>query len=290
LAVQAVQQIRRMRGGAQGQLMLGADGQIYVVKFQNNPQHLRVLANEFLASRIAAAAGLTVPEVDLVEVSSWLIDNTPELDMDLGTRRERCRPGLQFGSRFAGGLMPGQVVDYLPEEQLTEVKNLGEFAGILALDKWTGNANGRQAVFTRRQRERRYGAVFIDFGYCFHAGEWRFEDSPLRGVYFRNDVYREVVGWESFEPWLTRLETMPGDAVWAAANEVPAEWYGGDQGELEMLVEKLLSRRSRIRELIEAFGNSDRKPFPKWGVARKESAGEAWNAMRWGSTIEGRVN
>ena len=96
--------------------------------------------------------------------------------------------------------MPGQVVDYLPEEQLAEVKNLDEFAGILALDKWTANANGRQAVFTRRQRERRYKAVFIDFGYCFHAGEWRFEDAPLRGVYYRNDVYREITGWESLSP------------------------------------------------------------------------------------------
>ena len=68
---------------------------------------------------------------------------------------------------------------------------------MLALDKWTANANGRQAVFARRQRERRYQAVFIDFGYCFHAGEWRFEDAPLRGVYYRNDVYREITGWES---------------------------------------------------------------------------------------------
>jgi hypothetical protein len=107
-------------------------------------------------------------------------------------------------------------------------ENLAEFAGILALDKWTGNSNGRQAVFTRRQRERRYRAVFIDFGYCFHAGEWKFEDIPLRGVYYRNDVYREVTGWESFEPWLTRLETMAAETVWAAANEVPPEWYGGD--------------------------------------------------------------
>src|SRR5580692_4742937 len=145
-----------MRGGAQGQLMLGADGHVYVVKFQNNPQHMRVLANDFLASRLALAAGLTAPEVELVEVSSWLIDNTPELEIDLGRTRERCRPGLQFGSRLVGGLMPGQVVDYLPEDQLAEVRNLAEFAGILALDKWTGNSNGRQAVFTRKQRERRY--------------------------------------------------------------------------------------------------------------------------------------
>ena len=125
MAVLAVQQIRRMRGGAQGQLMLGADGHIYVVKFQNNPQHIRVLANEFLASRLARAAGLSAPECEIVEVSNWLVEHTPELEMDLGSKRERCRPGLQFGSRFAGGTMPGQVVDFLPEEQLAEVKKSG---------------------------------------------------------------------------------------------------------------------------------------------------------------------
>jgi len=290
VAVLAVQQIRRMRGGAQGQLMLGADGHIYVVKFQNNPQHRRVLANELLASRLAAAAGLTVPECELVEVSDWLIANTPELEIDMGLTQVRCQPGLHFGSRFVGGTMPGQVVDYLAEEQLSEVKNLSEFAGILALDKWTGNANGRQAVFARRQRERRYKAVFIDFGYCFHAGEWRFEDAPLRGVYYRNDVYREITGWESFEPWLTRLETIPADIVYEAANEVPPEWYGGDQGEMEALVEKLLTRRGRIRELLEAFGNSDRRPFPKWGTRVEEGGEVNWKVGRWGNTIEGRVN
>jgi hypothetical protein len=278
-----------MRGGAQGQLMLGADGQVYVVKFQNNPQHMRVLANEFLASRIAAAAGLTAPETELVEVSNWLVENTPELEMDLGRTRVRCSTGLQFGSRFVGGLMPGQVVDYLPEEQMAEVRNLTEFAGILALDKWTGNANGRQAVFARRQRERRYRAVFIDYGYCFHAGEWRFEDLPLRGVYYRNDVYREIAGWDAFEPWLTRLETMAADTVWAAANEVPPEWYGGDLSEMEALVEKLLARRSRIRELIEGFGKSDRRPFPKW-VGMGKDVGEGWKETRWGNSIVGRVD
>ncbi len=290
MAVVAVQQIRRMRGGAQGQLMLGADGHIYVVKFQNNPQHRRVLANEFVVSRLAQAAGLTAPAAELIEVSSWLVDNTPELEIDLGRMRVKCQPGLQFGSRFAGGLMPGQVVDYLAEEQLLEVKNLDEFAGILALDKWTANANGRQAVFTRRQRERRYKAAFIDFGYCFHAGEWRFEDAPLRGVYYRNDVYREVRGWESFEPWLSRLETMAAETVWAAAGEVPPEWYGGDTTEMEALVEKLLARRSRIRDLIGNFRDSDRRPFPKWGEGQQERGETAWKAARWGATIKGRVN
>src|ERR1700755_3459097 len=225
VAVLAVQAIRRMRGGAQSQLMLGADGQLWVVKFQNNPQHLRVLANELIATRIAEAVGLSVPASDVVEVTEWLGGETEGGGMERSsTRVERCAPGLQFGSRFVGGLMPGQVVDYLPEPQMEEVRNFAEFAGILALDKWTGNCNGRQAVFERRPRERKYRAVFIDQGYCFNAGEWSFPDSPLRGVFPRNQVYVRVTGWDSLEPWLSRIERFGADRLWAIAEEVPPEW------------------------------------------------------------------
>lgn len=264
MAVTAVQQIRRMRGGAQSHLMLGSDGHLYVVKFQNNPQHLRVLANELFATRLAEAIGLSVPATDVVEVSEWLVENTPDLQIDLGRQRERCRAGLQFGSRYIGGLMPGQVVDYLPEEQLSTVRNLNEFAGMLVLDKWTCNSNGRQAVFHRKPRERRYTATFVDQGYCFHAGEWTFPDAPLRGVYARNTVYTDVTGWESFEPWLARVETMEPAAVWQIAETVPPIWYGGDLREMEKLGTALLARRGRVREQIVQFRESGRKPFPKW--------------------------
>jgi len=278
-----------MRGGAQGQLMLGADGHLYVVKFRNNPQHVRVLVNELLASRLALAVGLTTPEPELIDVSPWLIENTPELEIDFGQRQERCTPGLNFGSRFVGGLMPGQVVDFLPEDELAQVRNLSEFAGILALDKWTGNANGRQAVFTRKQRERRYRAVFIDHGYCFHAGDWTFDDIPLRGVYYRDTVYRGVTGFDSFEPWLTRLETLAPEKIWAAADNIPPDWYGGDMNALEALAEKLIQRQGSIRDRIDQFRRSDRQPFPNWGMRMTEVPVEAWPAVQYGATI-GRVN
>jgi hypothetical protein len=48
--LQAVEHIRRMRGGAQSHLMRCNDGGYYVVKFQNNPQHTCVLANELLGT------------------------------------------------------------------------------------------------------------------------------------------------------------------------------------------------------------------------------------------------
>ena len=265
MAVQAVQAIRRMRGGAQSQLMLGADGNLWVVKFRNNPQGERVLANELIATRMAEAVGLTVPSSDAVDVSGWLIRNSPEMWVDTGRgERTACSEGLAFGSQFVGGLMPGQVVDYLPEELLPELRNLSEFAGMLCIDKWTGNSNGRQAVFTRKPRERKYRAVFIDQGYCFHATEWKFPDSPLRGVYMRNCVYEWVKGWDCFEPWITRVEEMQAETLWAIAEVVPPEWYG-DPSELEALMEAMLKRRSRVRELITSFRESSRNPFPNWG-------------------------
>ena len=254
-----------MRGGAQSQLMLGADRNLWVVKFQNNPQHLRVLVNELLASRLAEAVGLTVPVTDVVDVSAWLIEQPPGMRIELAHGRSQpCSPGLQFGSRFIGGLMPGQVVDYLPEPQLDELRNLAEFAGMLALDKWTGNANGRQAVFDRRPRERRYRATFIDQGFCFNAGDWTFPDPPLRGVYARNRVYARISGWPSFEPWLTRIEELDPDTLFNIADLIPPEWYAGDMPALERLLEQLVRRRQRVRSLIAAFRDSNREPFPLW--------------------------
>ena len=258
-----------MRGGAQSQLMLGADGALWVVKFRNNPQGERVLANELLATRIAEAVGLTVPKSEIVEVSEWLVANSPEMTLEFGRgQRGRCAAGLQFGSRFVGGLMPGQVVDYLPESQLAEVRNLGEFAGMLAVDKWTGNCNGRQAVFERRPRERKYRATFIDQGFCFNAGEWSFSDSPLRGVYARNSVYLGITGWDSFEPWLSRIESFRAEALGAIAEEIPTGWYGGDPMMLEGLLEQMIARRGRVRELIAGFRDSSREPFPNWNKLR----------------------
>jgi len=240
-----------------------ADGHFYVVKFVNNPQHRRVLANELIATRLAKRIGLTVPEPEVVEVGEWLVENTPELRMQLVHGHLNCSHGQQFGSRFVVPPLAGVVYDYLPEHLLERVRNLDEFAGILALDKWTCNANGRQATFWKKGREKKFTASFVDQGYCFNAGEWTFPDSPLRGVYARNEVYVGVRGWESFQPWLGKIEEMDSDAVWSCAQDIPPEWYG-ETSDLERLVEQLAQRRKRVAELIVAFKESSRTPFPNW--------------------------
>ncbi len=264
----AVQHVRQLRGGSQSQLLRASDGHYYVTKFQNNPQHVRVLANEMLATRLGQSLGLPIPHVTAIEVSDWLIEHTAELRLDVAGLRTSFKAGVHLASAYVADPNECQVFDYLPESLLDSVANLQDFARILALDKWTSNADGRQAVFTRKSKHRGgYSATFIDQGYCFNAGEWTFPDSPLRGVYARNCVYKNVTGWDAFEPALTRAEEMDIDTIWHIGADIPEEWYESDTAGLNRLTEALYNRRSAIRALITAFRTSSRNPFPNWAQA-----------------------
>jgi hypothetical protein len=264
MSIAAVQHVRRMRGGAQSHLMRCADGHYYVVKFQNNPQHPRVLINDWIGTRLAEMIGLPVPATAIVDVDEQLIKRTAELRVQIGPMERMFTPGPSFGSRYLVSPFEGQVYDYFPEAMMRNIRNLQDFAGILAFDKWTCNADGRQAAFWKQRRERKFTASFIDQGYCFNAGEWSFPDAPLRGVFGRNDVYACVTSWEDFEPWLGRIEAFPASSLWRLLDEIPREWFRGSIEELERLITRLLIRRSRVRELILEFKNSSRNPFPNW--------------------------
>lgn len=93
------------------------------------------------------------------------------------------------------------------------------------------------------------------------------------GGYDRDYVYRQVMGRESFEPVLSRIEQINHNALWKLALEIPQEWYQYDAGALSNLIEMLYERRLFVRELITDFRNSPRKPFP--------NSGRLNNAMLW---------
>jgi hypothetical protein len=243
-----------------------------VTKFQNNPQHIRVLANEMLATKLGLALGLPMPRVEVIEVSDWLIEHTEGLRISLGGAKIPCRSGKQLGSLYVGCESPSMTLDYLPRELLQGVRNLSDFARVLVLDKWTCNSDGRQSIFWKAPRSKRYTATFIDQGYCFNAGEWTFPDSPLRGAYANNCVYEAVMGWEAFEPALSRAEEMDAHTIWRCAADIPEEWYQGDRDGRDRLVQGLYQRRATIRKLITEFRRSSRNPFPNWRESPADSA------------------
>jgi hypothetical protein len=265
--IRAVEFVCRMRGASQPSLLRCEDGENYVVKFRNNPQHVRVLANEMLASRLALLLGLPVPGPAFIDVSPELVEGNPMLQFELGRGREACLPGVQFGSRFPGAPSQTLVVDFLPDRLLRRVASVDKvFGGALVFDKWTCNCDGRQAIFHRTtdQEGSAWSAALIDQGFCFNDGEWNFPDSPIRSLYPRRLVYEKVRGLQSFEPYLSRLENLEASEVEACARDIPEDWCGGKPELLMRLVERLYERRRRVRQALVDAKNSSLAPFPNW--------------------------
>jgi len=104
----------------------------------------------------------------------------------------------------------------------------------------------------------------VDQGFCFNANEWNFPDAPLRGLYSRPAVYAEVVGLESFEPFLGRLENLSQDFLEQAASSVPPEWYEGKTDELRELLSELVERRTQVGQMILACRHNAPNTFPLW--------------------------
>ena len=273
----AVQPIRRMRGGSQPFLMRCSDEEYYVVKFQNNPQGLRVLANELFGSLLAKQLGLPVPEVRIIEVNKRLIKYSEEMVVQLERSRIPLQSGLWVGFRYPGNrsslghITPATVYDFLPQDVFRRVDNTADFLGMLVFDRWVGNTDQRQVVFVQNGQSDPYSpyfsyhALMIDEGFCFNACKWNFPINSRHGLFATANVYSEVSGLDVFETWLNRLESViDKNILELAAEEIPREWNNGSSGSLECLVAKLDERRHQVRDLLWATRKAVPRFFPMW--------------------------
>jgi hypothetical protein len=268
--------IRKMRGGAQAHLLEAADGHAYVVKFINNPQHRRILVNEWISSVFLNYLGIATPSASIVRISEEFLASNSEVHLQLGTRRQPPDAGWHFGSRFPGDPARTVVYDFLPDTILGTLENLSDFLGTLAFDKWMGNADSRQAVFFRARLKdwipgsdahalkMGFVAQMIDNGFVFNGPNWGFTESAIQGLYFRPAVYRNVRSLADFEPWLARIVNFPEEIVDQAVKAIPPSWLQGEEEALEVLLARLLKRRARVPDLIEDSRRALANPFPNW--------------------------
>lgn len=276
MPVNASRLIRKMRGGAQAHLLECDDGHSYVVKFLNNPQHRRILVNEWVASVFLNYLQISTPPTAIVQLSAEFLAANPDVHIQLGSRHLAVEPGWHFGSRYPGDPRKVMVYDFIPDLLLEKVVNLNEFLGVLAFDKWMSNADARQSVFYRARlqewspsggpRPVRLGFVahMLDHGYIFDGPHWTFSESPLQGLYFRPVVYRNVKSWDDFQPWLDRVVHFPEDVVDQAQKQVPPQWLDGDESTLDSVLTKLISRCRRVPDLIRDSRSGRVNPFPDW--------------------------
>jgi hypothetical protein len=280
MPVTATALIRKMRGGAQAHLLECDDGHFYVVKFQNNPQHRRILFNEWLASSLLAHLQISTPEITIVSISAEFLARHPEVHIQLRAGRLAVKPGQHFGSRYQGQSPMAIVYDFVPEVLFDQVVNRNEFLGALVLDKWTGNSDARQAIFTRpditgilpsHRIARGFLVSMIDQGYAFGGHLWKFMDSPLQGLYFRPSVYHHVRSWDDFQPWLDRVVNFPKEVLDRTRRQIPLEWIFGDEEAMDLLLGKLILRCKRVPDLIAESVRGRVNPFPEWTEAKRAS-------------------
>lgn len=238
-----------LRGGSASALVLDTSDIPWVVKFKDNPQHERIVVNEYLATRMAQDLGFTVPECRPIHVNPSLIESFSPPRPTSSTLAEPGISRIHFASKFVGGLLPGRVADALPGGVRCEVVNANESAGILAFDMWVRNKDRRQNLFVRQGMSRRYRTVWIDNGHCFGAGSWSLQSFVEQSAY-GNSSPHSLIDFAEFNPWLQRIERFPAARLLEITAEMPREWLAGQESHLQRMLEELISRRSSVRELL----------------------------------------
>ena len=224
--------------------MLDQEFAPWVVKFQNNPQHKRILVNEFIASRIAERLGLSVPAVTPIYTDSWA--------QPTSTGTHAHSPNPQCGIRYAGGLLPGLVRDWRAGDCLRQVRNRGELPGIALLDLWLRNTDRRQMVLSRTARESTYRAIFIDQGFCFGGPEWSLNVPGCAYRFVKTCEGFKLPTRRGFEHWLSLIEGLKQWDFDEIVRGVPSEWLQNEQEAFEDLFRDIEMRRRQLRSLLNA--------------------------------------
>jgi hypothetical protein len=241
-----------------------------VVKFTNNPQHLRTLVNEIIATLCANQIGITTPELCLVHIDqSFATNHADDLKIETRHRSVPVQAGIHLGSchpRTVEG--PAVVHDYMPSALHHHVTNLEEFVGVFVLDKWMANSDGRQAIFVSLkepdQKSARYQVQMIDHGFSLGGSSWRFADAPLAGRYLNQTVYSAVTSLADFEPWIGRIRAIDESFIKLIRRHIPQAWIAGEIRQLTVLLERLISRKAKLISLIEDVRDCDSNPFSNW--------------------------
>ena len=252
-----------------------SDRSLYVVKFAGNPLQRRLLVNEWLACRFLNYLGISVPETNFITVPPEFLADYPDLRLSMNSGGSSVLPGIHLGSRLAVRPENVAIFDFLPEKFLAAVCNRSHFLGVLVFDLWSGKTDPRRCVFFRTRncpetlisdkssKGRPMMAQAIDHGRAFGGSEWTLQETD-QCLYFRDSVYGSVRSLDSFQPWLGQVENFPEEVMLSALARIPEEWLSGDESELDLLLNSLVSRRTAIEQLL--GGLLLRRPgvFPSW--------------------------
>lgn len=226
-------------------LFRASDGNVYVVKLQNNRLGQKVLVNEFLACQFAELMDLCFPDSGIIYLEEPFIEKNKRL------KAARVQAGSHFASRYLNS------VEYVDRRNLSRAVNKSQMAGIMLFDHMFHNVDrtwNRKNLLLRRESNA-YRLYAIDNSHLFRRGRWTVESlAKLAGRIRVNK--RRTFGWllkhylsrADFEFYIGRVKAITDHQFRLLVARIPQEWLPA-QSEREALTDYLIRRRDMIEQI-----------------------------------------
>lgn len=221
--VRAVRYVMPFREGSSVPALVEADDLgLYVVKLHGAAQGTRALIAELLSAGLARAAGLSVPEIVLVELERKLASSEPDPEIALPLE---ASAGLNLGLDYLPGSITFDPVASPRPDAATASRVVLFDALVTNVDRTPRNPN--LLVWHRRPWLIDHGATLY-----FHHG-WDARDRLANS----RDAYAEA-RHHVLLPWATALgeaaahlrATITGAVIDAVVAQLPDAWLGEAHG------------------------------------------------------------
>ena len=240
-------------GGSGAQVFADANGEQYYVKYQENGQNLRVLANEYVAGQIAKTNKLLCPDSFLITIDNLLLTTLAPIN------GHPISSGPHFGSKRMNNLYSGPALRSL----IPKCSNISDYAGIILFDAWLYNTDrrndGNYLILTEGSN---YNFCIIDHGHCFGMN-WT---NVLLQTYltewsnaYLDEMYALINGRVDFDAAIDEINLRDDTFISNLVDAIPTQWLS-DASESAALKKYLSVKRDDMENLL----NTNSAKFPNW--------------------------
>ena len=233
-------------GVTRPQYFKASNGNVYVVKLQNNRLGTKVLANEYLAAQMGYLLNLRFPPSDIIEISEEYVSLQPDL----------AELGISAGRHFASLYLDN--TEYLSKFNIRQAANIPEMAGVILFDHLFHNSDrayNRRNLLLRQENDE-FIIYAIDNSHLLRSGTWTVKAlekmATRKRVYYRYNygiLLRECLFTHDFLPFAERVRSLSDSIIDQAVDEIPVEWLP-DQNERKAMAQYIKLRCSMLDEML----------------------------------------
>ncbi len=226
-------------GGSAAKILGDTEGNQWLVKAPNNPQGIRILANEYVAAALGARIGAFMQPGAVCMVYDEVAS---AMTLPTGV----WLAGAAFGSALADGTKP-----YL-DSMAPEIRDRDQLLGAIALDTWLSQHDSRQAR-VRDALGGGYDVIPVDFGHCIGPSNWAdlAARPPIISVHDPNGWSTGVTA-ASVNAISDSIVGVTSGELQAIVSSIPDTW-GVSEDERAGLIAFLVARRSGAIGALHAF-------------------------------------